>query len=135
MIGFGQGDAFEGDWIYKGIRFENILNLTKIEGKDNIYNFTFDCWRRQYCNLLNDSTRFSGEMVGEVFVIEIKDNKAYYNDDVQEFDKGWELYNEGEERCNVYFEFKTNEIIIRTEFCNLLYGGWGISFDGTYKKL
>ena len=67
----------------------------------------------------------------DFFTIEIKDNKAHYNDDIRG-ENG--LYHKGEQRCNVYFEFNQNEIAVRTEYCYGIYGGFGVSFDGKYLK-
>ena len=134
IIGFGQNDKFAGKWIQKGKYFENILVLNKIDSIENFYNFSFDCWRIQYCNLYGDTTKFFGGMEGKFFNIKIQDNKAHYDDEVQEFEEGWELYNKGEEKCNVYFSFKKDKISVRTDLCNMVYCGFGVSLDGEYKK-
>jgi hypothetical protein len=44
-------------------------------------------------------------MLADHFVIEVIDNKAYYNDGSIVEDSELPLYNEGEERCKVYFTF------------------------------
>jgi hypothetical protein len=36
------------------------------------------------------------------------------SDNVREFEEDWSLYNEGEERCKVYFEFNIDSIKIKT---------------------
>ena len=74
-------------------------------------------------------------MNNRVFVIEVKENQAMYSDDVREFNEDFPLYNEGEERCKVYFEFENNSIKVNTEACSLIYGGFGLSFDGDIKEL
>ena len=71
-------------------------------------------------------------MDDEVFIIEVKNQKAKYSDDGREFEEGWSLYYEGEERCKVYFEFNKDSIKVKTEACSLIYGGFGVSFDGEY---
>ena len=71
-------------------------------------------------------------MNNEVFIIEVKENQAVYSDDVREFEEGWSLYHEGEERCKVYFQFNKHSIKVKTEACSLVYGGFGVSFDGEY---
>ena len=58
-----------------------------------------------------------------------------YSDNVREFEEYWSLYNEGEERCKVYFEFNKDSIKVKTEACSLVYGSFGVSFDGEYRVL
>ncbi len=133
MIGFGQ-DNITGIWVDKGKGYENTLILSKVQGSDNSYSFSFDGYRVSYDYFSKDTVRFFGQMSNPVFIIQVKNNKAHYDDDVQEFEEGWEIYNEGEERCNVYFTFKEKSIIVKTELCSLIYGGFGVSFDGEYFK-
>ena len=73
-------------------------------------------------------------MNDEVFIIKVKDNQAVYSDEGREFEEGWSLYHEGEERCKVYFEYNKDSIKVKTEACSLVYGGYGVSFDGLYKS-
>lgn len=132
IIGFGQDDNIVGEWINKGKGYENTLLLKKI--KENVYSFSFYGYRYSYDHFLGDTTKFLGEMSNSIFTIEIIKNKAYYNDDIQEFEEGWEIYRDGEDRCDVYFEFRKKSILVKTEFCSFIYGGFGVSFDGEYKK-
>ncbi len=74
-------------------------------------------------------------MNNQVFVIEVKENQAMYCDDVREFNEDFPLYNEGQERCKVYFEFENNSIKVNTKACSLIYGGFGVSFDGDIQEL
>ena len=127
-------DDMSGIWINKGGNFESVLTLERLSAERNVYNFTFDSWILLYDHFLGDTTKFTGSMSAPIFTIEIKDNKAYYNDDIQEFEEGWSLYEEGEDRCDVYFEFKKKSILVKTDFCSFIYGGFGVSFDGEYKK-
>ena len=73
-------------------------------------------------------------MINDIFTIEIQDNKAHYNDDILVLDEEFPIYNVGEDRCNLYFKFNKETIEVRTEFCHGIYGGFGVTFDGTYKK-
>ena len=74
-------------------------------------------------------------MDDEVFIIEVERNQAVYSDNVREFEDGWSLYNEGEERCKVYFVFNKDSIKVKTEACSLIYCGFGVSFDGEFKRI
>ena len=134
LIGFSQDKNYAGNWSTSGENFENEMTLEKIEAKENSYKFSFFGWRNSYDSFTKQVIKFPGEMTDEVFTIEIKNNSARYNDDVQVFEQGWSLYNEGEKKCNVYFQFNKNEILVKTEDCHLIYGGFGVFFDGVYKK-
>lgn len=125
---------YSGSWISSGDNFQNTLTLEKIDGTQNIYKFSFDGWRISYDTFTKQDIRFSGEMKDEVFLIEIKQEKAIYSDDGREFEEGWELYLEGEERCKVYFEFDDYLIKVKTVDCSFIYGGYGVSFDGDYLR-
>ena len=118
-----------------GDNFENTLTLEKVEGKQDIYKFSFDGWRKSYDTFADQEVKFLGGMNDEVFVIEVKNKKAMYSDDGREFSEEFPLYNEGEERCKLFFELTTNKIIVKTESCHFIYGGKGVLFDGVYKKL
>ena len=78
--------------------------------------------------------RIDGEHTVPWDTIEVIDNKAYYNDDSLVEDGELPLYSEGEERCKVYFTFNKDSITVQTRDCNFIYGGFGVTFDGTYKK-
>ena len=41
---------------------------------------------------------------------------------------------EGEERCKVFFEFDKETIRVITKDCSMIYAGYGVYFDGEYKK-
>ena len=125
---------YSGTWVSSGDNFENTLTLEKIEGKKDAYKFTFYGWRISYDVYAKQNIKFSGVMDNEVFIIKVKDNQAVYSDDVREFEEGWSLYHEGEERCKVYFEYNKDSIKVKTEACSLIYGGFGVSFDGLYKS-
>ena len=125
---------YSGSWISFGDRFENTLVLEKIEGKENTYKFSFDGWRNSYDSFAGQIIKFKGGMTEEFFRIEIKENKAYYSDDGLVLDEEFPLYNQGEERCKVYFTFNKDSITVQTKDCHLIYGGFGVAFDGIYKK-
>ena len=129
-----QSTDYSGSWVSSGNKFENTLSLEKIDGKPNTYKFSFNGWRKSYDSFTNQEIKFSGGMNNEVFIIEVKENQAVYSDDVREFEEGWSLYHEGEERCKVYFDFNKHSIKVKTEACSLVYGGFGVSFDGDYLK-
>ena len=57
-----------------------------------------------------------------------------YSDDVRELEEGWSLYREGEERRKVYFTFNKDSITVKTRNCNFIYEGFGVTFDGEYKR-
>ena len=125
---------FNGTWLSTRENFENKLILEKIENKKNRYRFVFYGWRISYDSFTKQDIKFSGEMSDEVFIIEIKNNKAEYSDDGREFEEGYELYLKNEERCKVYFEFGRDSVKVETSSCNMIYCGFGVSFDGFYKK-
>ena len=125
---------YSGTWVSSGDNFENTLTLEKIEGKKDAYKFTFYGWRISYDVYAKQNIKFSGVMDNEVFIIKVKDNQAVYSDDGREFEEGWSLYREEEERCKVYFEFSKDSIKVKTEACSLVYGGFGVSFDGYYNN-
>ena len=126
---------YSGSWMSAGDNFENTLTLEKVKGKQDTYKFLFNGWRRSYDILAKQNIKFLGGMDDEVFVIEVKENQAVYSDDGREFSEEFPLYNEGEERCKLYFELTYNKIIVKTESCHFIYGGKGVLFDGVYKKL
>lgn len=126
---------YSGSWVSSGDNFENTLTLEKIEGKKDAYKFTFYGWRISNDVYAKQDIKFSGEMNDEVFIIKVKDNQAVYSDDGREFEEGWSLYHEGEERCKVNFEFNKDSIKVKTEACSLIYGGFGVSFDGLYSRV
>ena len=126
---------FKGTWISSGENFENKLTLEKIEGRQNAYRFLFYGWRISFDSFTQQDIKFSGEMSDEIFLIQIKNNKAEYSDDGRRFEDGWGLYREDEERCRVNFEFGKDYIKVVTKSCNWIYGGFGVTFDGNYKKI
>ena len=130
-----QSTNYSGSWMSAGDHFENTLTLEKVEGKQDTYKFSFNGWRRSYDIFAKQNIKFLGGMDDEVFVIEVKENQAKYSDDGREFSEEFPLYNEGEERCKIYFEFSKDSIKVKTEACSLVYGGFGVSFDGTYKVI
>ena len=127
-----QSSNYSGTWISSGDKFENTLSLEEVEGMQETYKFSFNGWRISYDFLAKQNIKFSGVMDDEVFIIEVKNQKAKYSDDGREFEEGWSLYHEGEERCKVYFEFNKDSVKVKTEACSLIYGGFGVSFDGEY---
>ena len=123
LLIFSQNTDYSGKWtdsspastvssikIIPGEKFENTLTLVKIKDKENLYKFTFFGWRDSYDRYARQVIKFSGEMLADHFVIEVIDNKAYYNDDSLVEDGELPLYNEGEERCKVYFTFNKDSI-------------------------
>ena len=131
---FGQDINYAGKWIDSGEGFENTLVLEKIEGKNNSYKFSFFGWRDSYDRYAKQVIKFLGEMLADHFVIGVTDNKAYYTDDALVEGGELPLYREGEQRCKVYFTFNKGSISVQTKDCHLIYGGFGVAFDGTYKK-
>ena len=115
-------------------KFENNLILEKIKNEDDSYKFTFFGWRASYDKYTRQVIKFPGQMLADHFVIEVRDNKAYYSDDDLVEDGELPIYREGEDRCKVYFTFNKNSIIVKTQDCDFIYGGAGVTFDGTYKK-
>ena len=147
LLIFSQNIDYSGEWtdsspassvssikIIPGEKFENTLTLGKIKNEENSYIFNFFGWRDSYDKYARQVIKFSGEMLADHFVIEVIDNKAYYNDDSLVEDGELPLYSEGEERCKVYFTFNKDSITVQTRDCNFIYGGFGVTFDGTYKK-
>ena len=146
-LAFSQNIDYTGEWVDSsppstvsssetiiGEKFENTLTLEKIKNKDDSYKFTFFGWRDSYDKYARQVIKFSGQMLADYFVIEVRGNKAYYNDDALVEDGELPLYSEGEERCKVYFTFNKDSITVQTRDCNFIYGGFGVTFDGTYKK-
>ncbi len=126
---------YSGTWEDSGEHYENILELTKLDNSDNEYRFSINSWRESYDFLVNDITRFRGGMNDSTFIIKVVDGQAMYTDDGREFEEGWELYNEGEQRCSVMFAITDTSIVLNTEACAYIYGGWGVVFDGVYHKV
>jgi len=135
LLSCKQSIDFSGSWMSAGDNFENTLTLEKVEGKQDIYKFSFDGWRKSYDTFADQEVKFLGGMNDEVFVIEVKNKKAMYSDDGREFNEEFPLYNDGEERCELFFELTSNNITVKTENCHFIYGGKGVLFDGVYKKL
>jgi regulation of enolase protein 1 (concanavalin A-like superfamily) len=134
LVLFGQDINYAGKWTISGDSFENTLVLEKIEGKENTYKFSFDGWRKSYDTFARKNVKFLGGMSEDFFILEIKDNKAYYSDDGLVLDEELPIYDKGEERCKVYFTFYQGSISVETVACAMIYGGFGVTFDGTYKK-
>ena len=136
FISFGQNVDldYNGEWTVSAENFENTLTLEKINLKGSTYKFTFFGWRDSYDRYARQVIKFSGEILGDHFIIEVRDNKAYYTDDALVLVDEFPLYSEGEERCEVYFTFNEDSITVKTKACHLIYGGFGVTFDGIYKK-
>ena len=147
LLIYSQNIDYTGEWvdssppstvssikIIPGEKFENTLTLKKIKNEDDSYKFTFFGWRDSYDRYARQVIKFSGEMLADHFVIEVRDNKSYYTDDALVEDSELTLYSEGEERCKVYFTFNKDSITVQTQDCNFIYGGFRVGFDGTYKK-
>ena len=132
---FGQDVNYEGEWTVSGDSFENTLMLEKVNTNENLYKFSFVGWRKSYDTFTDQIIKFLGEMSEDRFVIQINDNLGYYADDKYVEVDEFPLYNEGEERCKVLFEFYKETIRVKTTACNLIYAGFGVSFDGEYKKI
>lgn len=124
---------YSGIWKYSGEHYENILELEKLENNDE-YRFSINSWRDSYDHLVNDVTRFRGNMSDSIFIIKFVDGRAIYSDDGREYEEGWEMYNEGEKRCSVMFEMTDTSLVLNSEICSIIYCGWGVSFDGVYEK-
>jgi hypothetical protein len=134
LLVFGQNENYQGQWSASGEAFENILTLEKIDEKEDIYQFSFDGWRKSYDTFTRQIIRFSGSMTEERFVVQIIDNYGYYSDDKFVEVDDFPLYNEGEERCKVFFELDKETIRVITKDCSMIYAGYGVYFDGEYKK-
>lgn len=83
-----ENQDYSGNWVVSGGNFENKLRLEKIEGRPNVYKFSFNGWRISYDNLAKKDVKFFGEIENEIFVFEIKDNQAVYSDDGREYEEG-----------------------------------------------
>jgi hypothetical protein len=134
LISCKQSIDYSGSWVSSGDNFENTLILEKIEGEQDSYKFSFNAWRKSYDTYASQDVKFLGRMNNKVFVINVKDKQAVYSDDVREFSEEFPLYNDGEERCKVYFKFDEDSIKVNTKACSLIYVGFGITFDGIYLK-
>ena len=125
---------YSGTWICEGENFQNTLVLEKLPEKKNTYKFSFNGWRISYDSFAKQNIKFLGSMSDDVFIVEIADDKAKYSDDGREFDEEFPLYNDGEDRCKLFFEFSDTTIIVKSESCHFIYGGKGVLFDGIYVK-
>jgi hypothetical protein len=134
LLVFGQNENYQGQWSAIGEAFENILILEKIDEKENLYQFSFDGWRKSYDTFTKQIIRFPGSMTEDRFKVQIIDNYGYYSDDILVEVDELPLYNEGEERCKVFFEFNKETIMVITKDCSMIYAGYGVYFDGEYKK-
>ena len=127
-----QTSDYSGVYIQESTNYKYVLTISKID--KNIYQFNFDGWNKSYDNFIKDTTNFHGKIEGDQFVVEVDDAKGHYDDLVSE-PKENSLYYEGEERCNIYFEFGENEINVLTESCRGIYGSGAVQWKGTYLKL
>ena len=134
LLVFGQDENYEGQWSASGEAFENILTLEKIDEKEDIYQFSFNGWRKSYDTFTKQIIRFSGTMTAARFLVQIIENYGYYSDDKLVEVDDFPLYEEGEERCKVFFEFDKEIIRVITKDCSMIYAGYGVYFDGEYKK-
>ena len=134
LLVFGQDENYQGQWSTSGDTFQNTLTLEKVDDKEDIYQFSFVGWRKSYDTFTKQIIRFSGSMTEDRFIVQIKDNYGYYNDDKLVEVDDFPLYNEGEERCKVFFEFDKETIMVITKDCSMIYAGYGVYFDGEYKK-
>jgi hypothetical protein len=125
---------YSGIWIAKGGNFENKLVIDKIPGKKECYKFSFSGWRYSYDSYTKQNTKFSGNMNEDFFIIQIEKGKAFYSDDNRIENKKFPIYSEGEERCKLFFTFSENAIKVISSDCDLIYGGYGVTFDGVYSK-
>lgn len=121
---------YSGTWEDTGENYENILTLESIGDGTNNYRFKINSWRESYDPLIDDTTRFIGYMTDSIFTIKVKDGYAVYTDDNR--DDG--LYRLGEDRCVLRFTFDDLAVSITTEACSGVYSGYGVEFDGVYKK-
>ena len=128
-----QSADYTGTWVNSGDKFENTLTLEKIEGGLNTYKFSFDGWRKSYDHFARDTTKFLGQINDKEFTIKVQDSYAEYTDSKEKTIGGSSLYHEGEDPCKIFFKFSNNSIMVKTENCHLIYGGYGVLFDGTYK--
>ena len=134
LLVFGQNENYQGQWSTSGDTFQNTLTLEKVDDKEDIYQFSFVGWRKSYDTFTKQIIRFSGSMTEDRFIVQIIDNYGYYNDDKLVEVDDFPLYNEGEERCKVFFEFDKETIMVITKDCSMIYAGYGVYFDGEYKK-
>jgi hypothetical protein len=134
LLVFGQNENYQGQWSAIGEAFENILILEKIDEKENLYQFSFDGWRKSYDTFTKQIIRFPGSMTEDRFKVQIIDNYGYYSDDILVEVDELPLYNEGEERCKVFFEFNKETIMVITKDCSMIYAGYGVYFDGEYTR-
>ena len=134
LLVFGQDENYQGQWSASGEAFENILTLEKIDEKEDIYQFSFNGWRKSYDTFTKQIIRFSGTMTAARFLVQIIENYGYYSDDKLVEVDDFPLYEEGEERCKVFFEFDKEIIRVITKDCSMIYAGYGVYFDGEYKK-
>ena len=79
LLVFGQDENYQGQWSASDKAFENILTLEKIDEKENIYQFSFDGWRKSYDTFTKQIIRFVGSMTEERFIVQIIDNYGYYS--------------------------------------------------------
>ena len=134
LLVFGQDENYQGQWSASGEAFENILTLEKIDEKEDIYQFSFNGWRKSYDTFTKQIIRFPGSMTEDRFIVQIIDNYGYYTDETLVEVDDLPLYNEGEERCKVFFEFDKKTINVITKDCSMIYAGYGVYFDGEYKR-
>ena len=134
-LSINQSTDYSGTWVNSGDKFENTLTLEKIEGNLNTYKFSFDGWRKSYDHFARDTTKFLGQINDKEFTIEVKDSYAEFTDSKEKTIGGYSLYREGDDPCKIFFKFSNNSIIVKTENCHLIYGGFGVLFDGMYKKI
>ena len=125
---------FSGNWTAKGANFENTLVLNKIPGQKDCYKFSFSGWRYSYDSYTKQNIKFSGNMDEDFFILQIDKGKAFYSDDNRIENKEFPIYNEGEERCKLFFAFNEDTIKVNSSDCHLIYGGYGVTFDGNYSK-
>jgi hypothetical protein len=135
ILMFGQNENYQGQWKTSGDAFENNLTLEKINAKEDIYKFSFNGWRKSYDAFTKQIIKFPGDMSEDRFVVQIIDNYGYYTDDILVEVEELPLYNKGEERCKVFFEFNKEIIRVITKDCSMIYAGYGVYFDGEYKKV
>tara|TARA_B100000787_G_C16039540_1_gene226338 strand:- start:46 stop:663 length:618 start_codon:yes stop_codon:yes gene_type:complete len=134
LIVYGQDENYQGQWSAAGEAFENTLTLEKINEKEDIYKFSFNGWRKSYDTFTKQIIRFPGSMTEDRFIVQIIDNYGYYTDETLVEVDDLPLYNEGEERCKVFFEFDKKTINVITKDCSMIYAGYGVYFDGEYKR-
>ena len=134
LLVFGQDENYQGQWSTSDDTFQNTLTLEKVDDKEDIYQFSFVGWRKSYDTFTKQIIRFSGSMTEDRFIVQIIDNYGYYTDETLVEVDDLPLYNEGEERCKVFFEFDKKTINVITKDCSMIYAGYGVYFDGEYKR-